>query len=600
MCYVDCGEPITNTRQFTMLTVCPTCRHRFLQPEHFQEPSEQDGWKEAKEEDEKKKFSDTVHPPTATCYVGGLLVPHEYSNGDSCLNAPTIIHGSTVVQSSMTHCDSDIGIIGSDETVEFSCDSKSSTKQDDCSLLKSLEDQVSNQASLIMAVKNVACETSSEQHIVTTCKLTGGSVTITKPDVQWNNGLIQSTKDEIRIQPPHIEIRSKFTGGGCLIEKSLSTEIEQLLTSKCTESSALADNNAHQMLIAPPSGCSELPGNKWILSPRTIKENSEITSPELKQSQQTIERNKCCDCRCMVQQKLCRCYQRSAGASLLDNHDSLLLKPVGSGVQIRLNTTVQLPANFGQCRVNITATTAPCNQVTKPTTKPRTRNNFNGGGIVQPEETDCTTRNRIITIKDNNSKEWKNGAPITPMSLLMPCPWNLSTDLLNKDVNRLREVRKLLQICGWYHEGISWQQSENLLKNASIGRWLMRDSSDSKYIFAISIQTARGPTSVRVHYFLEQFRLDAEPRLTLAVPLFSCPISMLEHYVEYSKIEHQREVWVDYNGQLYSHIYLTKPLVKEVRTLSHLARLAVNRNKLPTKHLPLLIRNYLAEYPYTL
>lgn len=326
-------------------------------------------------------------------------------------------------------------------------------------------------------------------------------------------------------------------------------------------------------------------------------------SPELKQQQQmpnTIKTNKCCDCSCMVQQKFCQCYQRSSSASLVDNHDSLLLKPVGNGMQIQLNATVQLPANLGQCRVNITATTSSCNQVSssKSTTKPR--NNFNGGGIVQPEEVDCATRNRIIAIKNSNSNEWKNETPIAPMSWLMPCPWSLGTDLLNRDVNRLREVRKLLQICGWYHEGITWQQSEDLLKNAPVGRWLMRDSSDSKYIFAVSIQTARGPTSVRVHYFLEQFRLDAEPRLTLAMPLFSCPISMLEHYVEYSKVEHRREVWVDYNGQLYSHIYLTKPLIKEVRTLSHLARLAVNRNKLPTKHLPLLIRNYLAEYPYTL
>ena len=116
------------------------------------------------------------------------------------------------------------------------------------------------------------------------------------------------------------------------------------------------------------------------------------------------------------------------------------------------------------------------------------------------------------------------------------------------------------------------------------------------------MQTARGPTSVRVHYFVGQFRLDAEPRLAFAIPLFDCPIKMLEYYVEYSKSvdEQRKEVWVDYSGQLYSEIYLTKPLVKEVRSLSHLARLVVNRNKLPTKHLPPLIRNYLAEYPYSL
>lgn len=585
-----------------MLTICPTCRHRFLQLKHFQEPCEKDRWKEAKIEGE-KKISDTIHSSTATCYVGGLLVPREYSGEDGYLNAQTIIHESTGIQSAIpAHCDSNIGVIGSGKTAELSCDSQSSAKQNDRSLLKSLEDQVGNQASLIMAVKNVAYKTPSEQHIVTTCKLTGGSVTIAKPDVQWSNSLIQNADDGIRVQPPYIEIRPKLTGGGCLIQKSPSAEIEQMLTSKCTENSAFIDNNA-QIFIASPSGCPELSGNKqFILSSRiTTKENNKITSPELKRCQQmpnTIKTNKCCNCSCMVQQKFCECCQRSSGASLEDNRDSLLLKTVGNGMQIQLNTTVQLPANFGQCKVNITTTTALCSQISEPTMKPRTKNNFNGGGIVQPEEADCATRDQIIA-KDN-SKEWKNETPTAPISWLMTCPWNLGTDLLNKDVNRLREVRKVLQICGWYHEGINWQQSENLLKNAPVGRWLMRDSSDSQYIFAISIQTARGPTSVRVHYFFEQFRLDAEPRLTLTMPLFSCPISMLEYYVEYSKNERRREVWVDYTGQLYSHIYLTKPLVKEVRTLSHLARLAVNRNKLPTKHLPLLIRNYLAEYPYTL
>lgn len=127
-----------------------------------------------------------------------------------------------------------------------------------------------------------------------------------------------------------------------------------------------------------------------------------------------------------------------------------------------------------------------------------------------------------------------------------------------------------------------------------------------RYTFAISVQTARGPTSVRVFYCMGKFRLDAEPRLAMAMPLFDCPVRMLEYYCEYSKRmdEHRQEVWVDYSGQVYSQIYLGEPLVKEVRSLSHLARIAVNRaaTKLdPARdRLPPLIRNYLREYPYTL
>lgn len=231
-------------------------------------------------------------------------------------------------------------------------------------------------------------------------------------------------------------------------------------------------------------------------------------------------------------------------------------------------------------------------------------NNSDKNVIKQSDNLYCATENRIIATRNSNScnnNERKNGASTISVSHPwgISSPWSLDTKLLNKDI-RLREIRRLLQTCGWYHENISWKQSENLLRNTSIGRWLMRDSSDSRYIFAISVQTARGPTSVRMCYFLKHFQFDAEPGLALAIPTFECPITMLEHYVEYSKKLDRKEVWVDYSGQLYSQIYLTKPLIKEVKSLSHLARLVVNRNKLPTEHLPLLIRNYLAEYPYTL
>lgn len=302
-----------------------------------------------------------------------------------------------------------------------------------------------------------------------------------------------------------------------------------------------------------------------------------------------------------------------------NDQESLLLHSA-NGVQIQVNATVQLPANLGQCFVNITATRTNSNCPERSANSNTVNcNHFNGGGIIEPEDErtssnesgvnnfcdgNGSTYNNTNNNNNNNSHniDRREETPTTPVSWVMPLPWGFDTYLMDKDRAKLLETKKLLQTCGWYHEGLSWQQSENLLKTAPIGRWLMRDSSDSRYTFAVSVQTERGPTSVRVHYFLGRFRLDAEPRFALAMPLFDCPIKMLEHYVEYSKRmdENRMEVWVDYSGQLYSQIYLTKPLVKEVRSLSHLARLTVNRNKLPTEHLPPIIRNYLAEYPYTL
>lgn len=545
-------------------------------------------------------------PTTAACFVGGLLVPHGYTSGDGTfINAPTIVHGPAVFQSGMTHCAPTVGIVSPDVTTMADHAprlsgaiprSQAFARQSSChaasSLLHSSRTSSLNEPHSPVIV-DYGITTPTEQHVATKCELTDSTVTISTPGIQSGGYLIQSTETGILVQAPKasIEIRPKLNDGSCLLQdKSLEDE---RLTASTYNTEA---NNIHRTLVAPPSGCSELPGCRRTPLSRITTESNETMESRQRKIPCSIRTNSCCCCGGNgdggTVQNLCQCHGRPYDASSLeDNHDSLLVEPVGGGgVQIQVNATLQLPASLGQCKVNITATTAALSTSNRMiATESRVRNNFNGGGIVHPDE--------IV-----NNNERSDGTPTTPVSWLMPYPWNLDTYLIDKDINRLCEVKRLLQICGWYHEGISWQQSENLLKNAPVGRWLMRDSSDSRYTFAVSVQTNRGPTSVRVYYFLERFRLDAEPRLVLTMPLFDCPIRMLEHYVEYSKKmdEHRREVWVDYSGQLYSQIYLTKPLVKEVRSLSHLARLAVHRNKLPTDNLPLSIKNYLAEYPYTL
>ncbi|XP_014469692.1 PREDICTED: uncharacterized protein LOC106741830 [Dinoponera quadriceps] len=567
-----------------MLTVmCPNCRHRF-RAARCCEPGG-GGTTSSRREEETRGAVDfpvttTTGAGTTSCYVGGLLVPHGYTSGDGTfINAPTIVHGPAVFQSG--HCAPTVGIVKPNTSM---------AEHDSAPLLSGAIPRAAQTRQATsppndpppspVIMTNYGMAAPAEQHVATKCELTDSTVTISAAGIQSGGYLIQSTETGILVQAPEASIEIRPNGNRALDRSSTGYNTET--------------NDVHRALVAPPSGCSELPGCRRSSLSRVTAESNETMEPSRQRRIPcSIRTNGCCCCGTDGGriQNLCHGRSRCDASALEDDHDSLLVEPVGGGsVQIQVNATLQLPASLGQCKVNITATTAalPASTSRVIATETRVRNNFNGGGIVQPDE--------IV----NNERS--DGTPTTPVSWLMPYPWSLDTYLLDKDINRLCEVKRLLQIGGWYHEGISWQQSENLLKNAPVGRWLMRDSSDSRYTFAVSVQTNRGPTSVRVHYFLERFRLDAEPRLVLAMPLFDCPIRMLEHYVEYSKKmdEHRREVWVDYSGQLYSQIYLTKPLVKEVRSLSHLARLAVHRNKLPTDNLPLSIRNYLAEYPYTL
>nr|XP_031848226.1 uncharacterized protein LOC116433826 [Nomia melanderi]XP_031848227.1 uncharacterized protein LOC116433826 [Nomia melanderi] len=576
-----------------MLTVmCPNCRHRFPAPGCC-EPQNLD------------KNNGLIHP--TTCYYGGLLVPKGYTSGGGCfINAPTIIHSQPIINS-FNH-----------PSAAFDLQKPRIDKQKDIFVQRSEKD-TNRLHGFPIFNQEIEKNQNSGSQITTSCDLAGGSVTITTPSIQSGGCLIQSTDAGILMQTPHMEIRPKLSGGGCFVQKMLATENQEvpiaLSEQKTQQESTERDS---RMFLLPPSGCQELPGIRRNILPQKTDVETTIgnfmggsseeklnfsnfqanTVPAMHTQQtnksdkneQRAEPGKNFNCCCSHMKNLYHVKSNNP-PPVTENRNSVLLDS-NPGVQIQVNATVQLPASLGQCTVNITATTTNSpNSVSSIASK--TRNNFNGGGLVQKAE-----------VEDNEEhyEERRDRTPTTPVSWLMPCPWSFDSYVIDRDAARLCEVKRLLQTCGWYHEGLSWQQSENLLKKAAVGRWLMRDSSDSRYTFAISVQTARGPTSVRVHYFVGQFRLDAEPRLAFAIPLFDCPIKMLEYYVEYSKSvdEHRKEVWVDYSGQLYSEIYLTKPLVKEVRSLSHLARLVINRYKLPTEHMPPLIKNYLAEYPYTL
>lgn len=142
-----------------------------------------------------------------------------------------------------------------------------------------------------------------------------------------------------------------------------------------------------------------------------------------------------------------------------------------------------------------------------------------------------------------------------------------------------------------------------------MGTFLVRDSMDPRYLFSLSVQTERGPTSVRLFYANGYFRFDAQTHLQPVMPHFSCVVELVQHYVTQSKQRRNDAiVWVDPRGKLYSSIVLDEPLRKQdaPNNLKHLARLTVNRalqpstkTKIVELELPMSLKAYLAEYPYS-
>lgn len=638
-----------------MLTVmCPNCRYRFPAPGccNLEAP----GTIVAIDADEKgtTMLEKSEAPRKENAFFGGgyLLVPREYTeNNRACfINAPTIIHGPTIIQQPSIF--NNIGTqIQDNENWLKSFHYQQQLQQ------QQQQQQVERNLSKMEGILDMdegskgttRINDFSNCHIDTTCDLTGGTVTITTPNIQSGGCLIRNNDTEMFVQSPRIEIRPKLSvGGGYFVQKYLPVELtgngcfiyqendsndessssSSYSTSDNSLDKSMTNENLETFYIWPPSGCQELPGtrrsesttNNVTYNPRLQHPTNETScnksSEEPRSSERFTESNNSnkphSNCCCSeknnkesssfsatnTESYSTRCNNSSPREHVEGTKTKCCNDASPPPMEIRVNATVQLPPNVEHCTVNITATTGHSGSnnsaiiVPSPGAK---RDNFNGGGLVHLENNNERNTN-------NSNNERRENSPTTPLSWLAPCPWNFDNYSIDQDFFMLTRVKRILEISGWYHEGLSWQQSETLLKNTPVGRWLMRDSSDSRFAFAVSVQTPRGPTSVRVHYFLGRFRLDAQPRLSLAMPLFEDPVKMLQYYVDYSKRidEHRKEVLVDYSGQLYGQIYLTKPLVKEVQSLSHLARIAVNTHRLNTHLLPPLIKNYLAEYPYSL
>ncbi|XP_022917077.1 suppressor of cytokine signaling 2-like isoform X2 [Onthophagus taurus] len=172
-----------------------------------------------------------------------------------------------------------------------------------------------------------------------------------------------------------------------------------------------------------------------------------------------------------------------------------------------------------------------------------------------------------------------------------------------------------LRQSGWYYGAITYQQSQELLQNKSVGTFLVRDSSDPRFMFSLSVQTEKGPTSIRLHFVEGCFKLDSQPHLLQVMPKFNSVPELIEHYVKSSK--NDNHVWVDPAGKLHSAIVIKRPLPKGngPPSLKHLSRMSVHsvlqqnvngdgvlRDPIAYKKLalPQQLINYLDEYPYTI
>uniref|UniRef100_A0A6A7G9N0 Suppressor of cytokine signaling 2-like n=1 Tax=Hirondellea gigas TaxID=1518452 RepID=A0A6A7G9N0_9CRUS len=165
--------------------------------------------------------------------------------------------------------------------------------------------------------------------------------------------------------------------------------------------------------------------------------------------------------------------------------------------------------------------------------------------------------------------------------------------------------------CGWYYGKLSWREAEVKLQDSQVGSFLLRDSSDPRYCYSLSVQTSCGPTSVRIQRDPNGVSLDSDPGSQTVS--FQTVHHLVQHYILLSQNQERdsnpytrsgtvvrEHVWLDASGSVVASISLTKPYKENPATLKHLARLKINQNpkQFDIGSLPKNLQSYVQKYPF--
>jgi len=98
--------------------------------------------------------------------------------------------------------------------------------------------------------------------------------------------------------------------------------------------------------------------------------------------------------------------------------------------------------------------------------------------------------------------------------------------------------------CSFYFGRLSASGAGRKLSPCAVGTFLLRDSSDRRFLFALTVQTHRGPTSVRLaREESGRFRLDCDRSQRSAIPTFPSVIDLVRFY--FRPVTDRRCVLVD-------------------------------------------------------
>lgn len=180
--------------------------------------------------------------------------------------------------------------------------------------------------------------------------------------------------------------------------------------------------------------------------------------------------------------------------------------------------------------------------------------------------------NRLSVIGNPSSTSASSSSSLSSSSLPAPAA-SSSTALSSQFPDSVSSIP-----IGWehtwsfYYPDLTMSEAKQLLKPHSEGTFLLRNSSEPRYAYSLSVKTNRGTTSVRIQRMESgRYRLDCDPTQETVIPTFRSVPELIRHYLERNEEERNvtgcgrghRYVFLESTGRMDTPVLILRPLVKD-------------------------------------
>lgn len=141
------------------------------------------------------------------------------------------------------------------------------------------------------------------------------------------------------------------------------------------------------------------------------------------------------------------------------------------------------------------------------------------------------------------------------------------------DFERVETALERLEASGFYWGSLSGAEAKRLLSPHPPGAFLVRDSSDHRHLFTLSLRTSSGITNLRIQQQGAAFHLETLPGAPRP-PAFACVVQLVEHYLAQDGPPGP-PCYLEAQGSRPEPLALARPLRCKVATLQELCRRAV-------------------------